>query len=82
MIYMSSDQFEQVHTRRNRAGLYTVSVGNRTFTVEQIRTDTPGYGVENRWWISEADDLGSVCFDPEPTKAKAIAAIVTFIQTA
>jgi hypothetical protein len=64
-----------IKSRKIRAGLYAVTAGPRTLHVEQIRTDTPGYGVENRWWISDADNLGRVHFDSASTKAEALAGI-------
>ena len=71
MVYMSTS----TRTRKIRAGLYEITAGNRTLNVEQIRTEIPGYGVENLWRITEADDLGRVHFDPCYTKAQAVAAI-------
>ncbi len=66
---------QAVTVTRLRAGLYRATAADRILHVEQIRTDTPGYGVENRWWISEADNGGMVCLDPTETKADAIASI-------
>jgi hypothetical protein len=57
---------------RIRAGLYRVDAGGRVFHVEQIRTDTEGYGVENRWWISTVDDEPDPLLDPAPTKGDAL----------
>ncbi|AXH46934.1 hypothetical protein I5G67_gp098 [Mycobacterium phage Aminay] len=62
-------------SQKIRAGLYRVTAGHRVLHVEQIRTELAGYGVENKWWITEADDYGRVWFDPEHTKADALAAI-------
>jgi hypothetical protein len=63
-------------TARIRAGLYQVTSSNgRVYRIEQIRTETPGYGVENLWWVSEADNGTQPFIDPQPTKADAVAAI-------
>jgi hypothetical protein len=64
-----------IKSRKIRAGLYAITAGNRTLHLEQVRTEIPGYGVENLWRITEADDLGRTYFDPETTKAGALAAI-------
>lgn len=61
--------------RKIRAGLYEIAAGGRILTIEQIRTEIPGYGVENLWHITEADDGARVHFDPCYTKAEAIEAI-------
>lgn len=61
-----------VTVTRIRAGLYRAAAADRVFHVEQIRTDTPGYGVETRWWISAADDGAEPYLDPTTTKADAL----------
>lgn len=61
---------------RIRAGLYRVTTDTgRVFMVDQVRTDTPGYGVEYNWWITAADDGPEPWIDPQPTKRDALDAI-------
>jgi len=63
---------QAVTVTRVRAGLYRAAAADRVFTIEQIRTETPGYGVETRWWISAADNGPEPYLDPTATKADAI----------
>lgn len=60
---------------RVRPGLYMVTARERTFHVEQIRTDLAGYGVENKWWVTACDSGSDPYFDPFYTKADALQAI-------
>jgi hypothetical protein len=65
-----------IKTARIRAGLYQVTSSNgRVYRIEQIRTETPGYGVENLWWISAADNGAELYIDPQATKADALDAL-------
>jgi len=69
-------------SKRIRAGLYEVTTDTgRTFTVEQIRTDTPGYGVERRWWVNPSDDGPHPVFDPFATKGDALDAITLMFSS-
>lgn len=65
-----------MRSKRIRAGLYEITTATgRVFWVEQVRTETPGYGVEHNWWVNAADDGPEPLIDPQPTKRDALAAI-------
>ncbi|AVD99653.1 hypothetical protein HWB90_gp039 [Mycobacterium phage Fowlmouth] len=61
-------------SKRIQAGLYRVTLENGDeYTVNQIRTDAAGYGIENLWWVSPSGEFTPPCyFDPFYTKGEAL----------
>jgi hypothetical protein len=75
-----SQRQANVVSRRERAGSYFVTAGERQYRVQQLRTDTPGYGVEHNWRVLAQEGTEQPTFDPFATKGEALKQLRLHIQ--